>query len=98
MRERKRSNDINDLRPELQFRKFQGRFGNIDEVGCEVTQPLFGVCQISACGGQPFGGDPTYSLPFPPICKSEVAEQAKPLSTIVFEVLRSLALIFPGLL
>ena len=63
------SNDINALRPELQFRKFQGRFGNIDEVGCEVTQPLFGVCQISACTGQPFGWDPSWSLPTPPVCE-----------------------------
>ena len=64
------SDDINALRPELQFRKFQGRFGNVDEVGCEITEPLVGVCQISACGGQPFGGDPTYSLPSPPVCSN----------------------------
>jgi len=62
------SGPIEALRPELQFRKFQGNFGNIDEVGCEITEPLFGVCQISRCGGQPFGGDPTYSLPSPPVC------------------------------
>ena len=65
------SDDINDLRPELQFRKFQGRFGNIDEIGCEITQSLFGefgICQVSTCGGQPFGGDPTYPT-FPPVCE-----------------------------
>ena len=63
------SDDINALRPELQFRKFQGRFGNIEEMGCEVTEPIFGVCQVGPCGGQPFGGSPTYKFfPNPPIC------------------------------
>lgn len=60
------SDDINALRPELQFRKFQGRFGNIDEIGCEITEPLFGVCQVRGCGGQPFGGNPSYSA-FPDV-------------------------------
>ena len=67
------SDDVNVLRPELQFRKFQGQFGNINEIGCDITDPLFGVCQLSACNnygkdGQPFGGDPTHSLPSPPAC------------------------------
>ena len=64
------SDDINVLRPELQFRKFQGQFGNINEIGCDITDPLFGVCQVSSCEhGQPFGGDPTWSLPSPPVCE-----------------------------
>ena len=65
------SDDINLLRPELQFRKFQGQFGNIKEIGCDITDPLFGVCQVSSCEhGQPFGWDPTWSLPSPPVCES----------------------------
>ena len=65
------SNDINALRPELQFRKFQGKFGNIDEIGCEIIDDLFGVCQVSGCGGQPFGGNPNWhgKFPDPPECK-----------------------------
>ena len=61
--------DIEALPEDLRFRKFQGRFGNTKEIGCEVTEPLFGVCQVSGCGGQPFGGSPTYgAFPNPPKC------------------------------
>lgn len=63
------SDDIGALRPGLQFRRFQGRFGNIQEMGCDLVEPIFDVCQVSACGGQPFGGNPTSSsFHDPPIC------------------------------
>ena len=72
------SDDIDVLRPELQFRKFQGEFGNINEIGCTITRPLFGVCQLSRCkGGQPFGGDPTRKLPSPPTCGAREASNYK---------------------
>ena len=38
-----KSDDIFALPPNLQFRKFQGRFGNTDEIGCDIIGPLFGV-------------------------------------------------------
>ena len=60
--------EVVDTESILNWKKNQGNFGNIDEVGCEITEPLFGVCQISRCGGQPFGGNPTYSLTSPPVC------------------------------
>ena len=41
------SDDIFALPPNLQFRKFQGRFGNIEEIGCDITEPLFGVCVLA---------------------------------------------------
>ena len=42
-----KSDDILALPPNLQFRKFQGRFGNTDEIGCDIIGPLFGVLFFS---------------------------------------------------
>ena len=88
------SEDIEALPPNLQFRKFQGHFGNTEGIGCNILDPIIGVnisliyylliilpkfwseivfvcqeCQVGGCGGQPFGGNPTYKkFEDPPIC------------------------------
>lgn len=63
------SEDIEALPPNLQFRKFQGHFGNTEGIGCNILDPIIGECQVGGCGGQPFGGNPTYKkFEDPPIC------------------------------
>ena len=38
-----KSDDIFALPPNLQFRKFQGLFGNTKEIGCAISGPIIGV-------------------------------------------------------
>ena len=37
------SEDIEALPPNLQFRKFQGHFGNTEGIGCNILDPIIGV-------------------------------------------------------
>ena len=37
------SDDVDALPPNLQFRKFQGHFGNTEGIGCNILDPIIGV-------------------------------------------------------
>ena len=41
-----KSDDILALPPNLQFRKFQGLFGNTKEIGCAISGPIIGVLYL----------------------------------------------------